>query len=81
MIHLLDIGQAMLYNSYWIGKTIHEHQNAANWGTSVIEQLAMDFQNSFPGMKGFSSRNLWRMRDFYLSYHGNEKTDSNAGRN
>lgn len=27
----------------------------------------------FSGMKGWSSRNLWRMKDFYLSYRGNEK--------
>lgn len=56
-----------------IGKTIYEQQQAAKWGTSVVEQLAKDLKNSFPGMKGFSSRNLWRMRDFYLSYHNNEK--------
>jgi predicted nuclease of restriction endonuclease-like (RecB) superfamily len=56
-----------------IGKTIHEQQQAAKWGTSIVEQLAYDLKNSFPGMKGFSSRNLWRMRDFYLSYHDNEK--------
>lgn len=56
-----------------IGKTIHEQQEEAKWGASVVEQLARDLQNSFPGMKGFSSRNLWRMRDFHLSYSGNIK--------
>jgi predicted nuclease of restriction endonuclease-like (RecB) superfamily len=70
---LSSVNKELISIYYGIGKTIHEHQNAANWGTSVIEQLAVDLQNSFPGMKGFSSRNLWRMRDFYLSYHGNEK--------
>jgi predicted nuclease of restriction endonuclease-like (RecB) superfamily len=59
---------------YWdIGKTINEQQQAAKWGTSVVDQLAKDLKNRFPGMKGFSSRNLWRMRDFYLSYSNNEK--------
>jgi predicted nuclease of restriction endonuclease-like (RecB) superfamily len=56
-----------------IGQTIHEQQRRAEWGTSVVERLARDLKNSFPGMKGFSSRNLWRMRDFYLSYHENPK--------
>lgn len=56
-----------------IGKTIHEQQQNTEWGESVVEQLAKDLQNSFPGMKGFSSRNLWRMKDFYLSYCDNEK--------
>lgn len=56
-----------------IGKTIHEQQKIAKWGSSVVEQLAIDLQNSFPGMRGFSSRNLWRMKDFHLSYHNSEK--------
>lgn len=56
-----------------IGKTIHEQQQIAEWGASVVEQLAHDLQNSFPGMRGFSSRNLWRMKDFYLSYSENKK--------
>jgi predicted nuclease of restriction endonuclease-like (RecB) superfamily len=39
----------------------------------VVEPLAKDLQNFFPRMKGFSSRNLLRMKDFYLSYCENEK--------
>jgi predicted nuclease of restriction endonuclease-like (RecB) superfamily len=56
-----------------IGKTIHEKQEQREWGDSVVERLAKDLQNGFPGIKGLSSRNLWRMRDLYKSYHGNEK--------
>lgn len=56
-----------------IGRTIHEQQQTAEWGDSVVRQLAKDLQNAFPGMKGFSARNLWRMKDFYASYQGNEK--------
>ena len=39
----------------------------------MVEHLAKDLQNSFPGMKRFSARNLWKMRDFYQSYYQNEK--------
>jgi predicted nuclease of restriction endonuclease-like (RecB) superfamily len=56
-----------------IGKTIFEQQEKTEWGSSVVEQLAKDLQKLFPGMKGFSARNLWRMKDFYLSYRDNEK--------
>jgi predicted nuclease of restriction endonuclease-like (RecB) superfamily len=56
-----------------IGKTIHEKQEQGEWGDSVVERLALDLQKGFPGMKGFSSRNLWRMKDLYTSYRGNEK--------
>lgn len=46
-----------------IGMTIYEQQQKAEWGDSIVEQLGKDLQNSFTGMKGFSSRNLWRMKD------------------
>lgn len=54
---------------YWsIGKTIAEKQESLGWGANVIEQLAKDLQNAFPGMKGFSRSNIFRMRSFYLAY-------------
>jgi hypothetical protein len=56
-----------------IGQIIHEKQNAAEWGESIVKQLAKDLKNQFPGIKGFSSRNLWIMRDLYISYCGHEK--------
>ena len=56
-----------------IGQIIHEKQNQSKWGSSVVERLAADLRRQFPGIKGFSPRNLWRMKDFYVSYHGNEK--------
>ncbi len=59
---------------YWdIGELIVTRQEIAGWGKSVVEQLAKDLQVEFHGMAGFSARNIWRMRDFYLTYHGNEK--------
>jgi predicted nuclease of restriction endonuclease-like (RecB) superfamily len=58
---------------YWdIGRRIVEKQQIEEWGDSVIEKLAVDLQNTFPGIKGFSTRNLWRMRDLYVSYSTNE---------
>jgi predicted nuclease of restriction endonuclease-like (RecB) superfamily len=62
---------------YWdIGRRIVEKQKAEKWGDEVIEGLAKDLQNTFPGMKGFSARNLWRMRDLYVSYGENAKLSS-----
>jgi predicted nuclease of restriction endonuclease-like (RecB) superfamily len=58
---------------YWdIGKMIIEKQKGKTWGKSVVEQLAKDLQNEFPGIKGFSVSNLWRTKLFYESYHKNE---------
>ncbi len=56
-----------------IGRMIMERQREASWGKSVVENLAKDLQAEIPGIKGFSARNIWNMRDFYLTYQGNEK--------
>lgn len=63
-----------LIKLYWfIGKNITEKQERLGWGRSVVETLAKDLQEEFPGVKGFSSRNLWYMRNFYKHYQGNKK--------
>jgi predicted nuclease of restriction endonuclease-like (RecB) superfamily len=57
---------------YWdIGQLIVDRQQTAGWGKSVVEQLAKDIQQEFPGISGFSIANLWRMRSFYLGYADN----------
>lgn len=62
-----------MINLYWdIGQIIVTQQEGASWGKSVVEQLAKDLQAEFPGISGFSARNIWRMRDFYLTYHSKE---------
>ena len=63
-----------LINLYWdLGKTIVRRQEEFGWGKSIIENLSKDLQKEFPGIKGFSSQNLWRMRQFYLAYRNNKK--------
>lgn len=47
-----------------IGKTISE-KTKTGWGTSGIKQLSTDLQAEFVGMKGFSERNLQRMKQIY----------------
>jgi predicted nuclease of restriction endonuclease-like (RecB) superfamily len=54
---------------YWqTGRDIVLRQKREGWGKSVIERLAKDLQDSFPGIEGFSANNIWRMRAFYLAY-------------
>lgn len=54
---------------YWrIGQGIAERQARLSWGKSVVEQLAKDLQREFTGQEGFSARNIWEMRRFYLEY-------------
>lgn len=63
-----------LVKLYWdIGKQIVERQEKESWGKSVVEQLAKDLRVEFPGVKGFSPLNLWRMRQFFETYRDNKK--------
>lgn len=42
-------------------------------GKSVVETLSADLQKEFPGIRGFSAANLWRIRNFYSEYSNNLK--------
>jgi predicted nuclease of restriction endonuclease-like (RecB) superfamily len=54
---------------YWdIGRGIVERQQLLGWGDSVVELVAADLRRAFPGMRGFSSDSVWRMRQFYSEY-------------
>lgn len=64
----LSVNREMI-KLYWeIGKTIVEKQKGEKWGTKVIEKIGEDLQKEFPGIEGFSRRNIFRMRAFYVSY-------------
>ena len=63
-----------LISLYWdIGRLITRKQKKLGRGRSVVENLANDLQKEFPGIKGFSERNIWYMRNFYHTYQGNSK--------
>ncbi len=63
-----------LVGLYWdIGRLIVERQDVEGWGKAVVEQLAADLRTEFPGVGGFSSSNLWRMKAFFEAYTGLEK--------
>ncbi len=62
-----------LIELYWdIGRLIVERQSGETWGRSVVQNLAKDLQLEFPGVAGFSAPNLYKMRQFYEAYRGNE---------
>ena len=54
--------------NFEIGKLIVKNQDANNWGKSIVDNLSEDLNKQIDGIKGYSSQNLWRMRQFYLEY-------------
>ena len=49
-------------------RQIFERQSQDGWESSVVERLSKDLRREFPGIKGFSERNLWNMRSFFDGY-------------
>jgi hypothetical protein len=48
---------------YWgIGRDILTRQQSEGWGAKVVDRLAHDLLQAFPGMTGFGARNLKYMR-------------------
>ena len=58
-----------LTHLYWrIGKLLSKKIAAEGWGSKVVEKLACDLEREFPGIVGFSLRNMRYMRKFAESY-------------
>jgi predicted nuclease of restriction endonuclease-like (RecB) superfamily len=65
----LNVVNIELINLYWrIGEHISKRIANAEWGQSVVQQLAEYLQKNEPDLKGFSDKNLWRMKQFYEAY-------------
>jgi predicted nuclease of restriction endonuclease-like (RecB) superfamily len=60
---------AALINTYWmLGQRIAQQQSLFEGRNNYVEQLAKDLRAEFPEMKGFSKRNIFYCRKFYLFY-------------
>lgn len=60
---------AELINLYWnIGEYISKKIEQSEWGDSVVTELANFIQTQEPEIKGFSDKNIWRMKQFYETY-------------
>ncbi len=58
-----------LIDLYWnIGQYICSRIETSVWGESVVKELAEYLKQTEPDLKGFSDKNLWRMKQFYETY-------------
>jgi len=58
-----------LINLYWkIGEYISSKIETAEWGEGVVNQLSSYIQTKYSEFKGYSDKNLWRMKQFYDTY-------------
>jgi len=63
-----------LIDLYWqIGQIISQKVSSEAWGKSVVSELAKYITQNAPEIKGFSDKNLWRMKQFYETYCADPK--------
>ena len=55
---------------YWqVGAYVYHRLQSAIWGEQVVNQLAEWLKEKDPTLKQFDRRSLYRMREFYLTWH------------
>ncbi len=68
-VHAARLVNVEMLKLYWFtGGVISTKAKQAKWGDKVLEQLSEDIQREMPGLKGFSSQNLKKMRQFYEAW-------------
>lgn len=68
---MLQVANTALIDLYWnVGAHIAIKTANAEWGNGVVKQLASYIATNYPDIKGFSDKNLWRMKQFYETYQG-----------
>jgi predicted nuclease of restriction endonuclease-like (RecB) superfamily len=68
-INAIRAVNAELINLYWnIGEYISKKIEKSEWGDSVVAELANFINKHEPEIKGFSDKNIWRMKQFYETY-------------
>ena len=65
--------QQLLFN-WQLGRDLVVRKAEEKWGSGIVEQVSLDLQAEFPNAKGFSARNLWNMKKWYLFYAENEQS-------
>ena len=63
-----------LIELYWqVGAYISKKLQTAEWGEGIVDELARHLALTQPNLKGFTRPNLFRMRQFYETYHQDVK--------
>lgn len=63
-----------LVGLYWeLGGYISRKIASAEWGDGVVDELAATIAREYPGQRGFTRANLFRMRQFFEAYRSQTK--------
>lgn len=59
--------EKLLFN-WQLGRDLVQKKAEERWGAGVVEQISLDLKKEFPDDDGFSTRNLWYMKKWYVFY-------------
>ena len=59
--------EQLLFN-WQLGRDLVMRKAEEKWGSGIVEQVSLDLQAAFPESKGFSTSNLWYMKQWYQFY-------------
>ena len=68
----VKVNTERLYFNWQLGRDLVERKAEEKWGKGIVEQLSLDLQDEFPDATGFSARNLWNMKKWYLFYSSSD---------
>lgn len=82
VLSLIDAAKRRTYQAvntelvtlYWqVGEYISKKMASAEWGDGVVDELARAIARRYPGWRGFTRSNLFRMCQFFEAYCHHEK--------
>jgi predicted nuclease of restriction endonuclease-like (RecB) superfamily len=59
-----------------IGRIVDKSIRNKQWGSKVLDTISTQLQQELPGLRGFSGKNLSKMRSFYLAWKDSSLIDS-----
>lgn len=57
---------------FTIGSLLEQKFSTEKWGTKILDNISTQLQQELPGLRGFSAKNLSKMRAFYNAWCKNE---------
>ena len=60
-----DVNRVQLAVYFAIGKYLSKNTKRFAWGTNIMDKISEQLRKELPGLRGFSSSNLYEMRKFY----------------
>ncbi len=69
----LQANYGALEFNWMLGRDIVQKKAESRWGSGVVNQLCLDLRATFPGVRGFSARNLYYMKEWYEFYMADDE--------